>query len=405
MVYRLACCAFLTLYLTLSASAQGTKSPGRGTSTTPPPSTTSRPTMQPNMTTPDTTFGRRAFISGKVVLDDGSRITEPATIQTICRGRRQTVAHTDSRGGFSFEFGDRTSAAMAGISEADVDSGWNPSTAGRSIQRDWRDCELLAELPGFTSQPIDLSSKMNTFETTDIGRLVLHRIGQVEGLTISATSAMAPKDAQKAFEKGRERAGKQKWDEAQQLFEKAVQIYPRYAVAWFELGRIQLQKNEAVPARNSFEQSIAADSKYANPYRGLAELDTLQKQWESLVKVTDQLLALNPVSFPDAWLRNALGHYYMRDFAAAEKSARQGMKVDENHQIPKLEYLLGVILMQKRDYQEAASHIQNYLKQSPALPEAEAQEAQRQLAEITRLSASASNPAGGAPADSENEKK
>jgi len=111
------------------------------------------------------------------------------------------------------------------------------------------------------------------------------------------------------------------------------------------------------------------------------------------------------VSFPDAWLRNALGHYYMRDFAAAEKSARQGMKVDENHQIPKLEYLLGVILMQKRDYQEAASHIQNYLKQSPALPEAEAQEAQRQLAEITRLSASASNPAGGAPADSENEKK
>jgi hypothetical protein len=404
MVYRLACCAFLTLYFTLSASAQGTKSPGRGTST-PPPSTTSRPTMQPNMTVPDATFGRRAFISGKVVLDDGSRITEPATIQTICRGHRQTVAHTDSRGGFSFEFGDRTSAAMAGISEADVDSGWNPSTANRSIQRDWRDCELLAELPGFTSQSIDLSSKMNTFETTDIGRLVLHRIGQVEGLTISATSAMAPKDAQKAFEKGREKAGKQKWDEAQPLFEKAVQIYPRYAVAWFELGRIQLQKNEAVPARNSFEQSIAADSKYANPYRGLAELETQQKQWESLVKVTDQLLALNPVSFPDAWLRNALGHYYMHEFAAAEKSARQGMKVDENHQIPKLEYLLGVILMQKRDYQEAATHIQNYLKQSPALPEAEAQEAQKQLAEITRLSASASNPASGAPAGSENEKK
>ena len=40
---------------------------------------------------------------------------------------------------------------------------------------------------------------MTTFETTDIGRLVLHRMGQVEGLTISATSAMAPKDAQKAL--------------------------------------------------------------------------------------------------------------------------------------------------------------------------------------------------------------
>ena len=120
-------------------------------------------------------------------------------------------------------------------------------------------------------------------------------------------------------------------------------------------------------ARHSFEQSIAADSKYANPYRGLAELDTQQQHWESLVKVTDQLLALNPVSFPDAWLRNALGHYYLHDFGAAEKSARQGMKVDEGHQAPKLEYLLGVILMQRRDYQEATVHIQNYLKSPRSL--------------------------------------
>jgi TolA-binding protein len=406
MNYRLTSYRFLTLIftliLTLSASSisavgQGTKSPGPGRGTTTPnPPTTTRPTMTPNMSAPDTTFGRRAFISGKVVLDDGTHITESATIQTICRGQRQTVAHTDSHGGFSFEFGDRTSAAMAGISEADVDSSWSPGSGGRGNQKDWRDCEILAELPGFTSQHIDLSSKMNTFETTDIGRVVLHRMGQVEGLTISATSAMAPKDAQKAFEKARDKAGKQKFDEAGALFEKAVQIYPKYAAAWFELGRIQLQKNEQEAARHSFEQSLAADSKYTNPYRGLAELDTQQQHWESLVKVTDQLLALNPISFPDAWLRNALGHYYLHDFGPAEKSARQGMKVDEGHQVVKLEYLLGVILMQKRDYQEAAVHIQNYLKQTTA--PAEVEEAQKRLAEITRLTASAGNPPAADPA-------
>jgi TolA-binding protein len=398
MNYRLACCVFLTLTLTLFASAQGTKSPGRGTSTPPPP-TSPQPTMQPSINGRDTTMGQRAFISGKVVLDDGTRISEPAAIQTICRGRRQTVAHTDSRGGFSFEFGDRASAAMAGMSEADVDSSWTPGPSSGGNQRDWRDCELQAVLPGFTSQSIDMSSKMTSFETTDVGRLVLHRIGQVEGLTISATSAMAPKEAQKAFEKGRDKANKQKFDEAQSLFEKAVQIYPRYAVAWFELGRIQLQKNEEVQARNSFEQSIAADSKYANPYRGLAELDTRQKLWEPLVKVTDQLLALNPVSFPDAWLRNALGHYYLHDFGAAEKSARQGMKVDDSHQVPKLEYLLGVILMQKQDYQEAAVHIQNYLKLATEASDVEA--ARKQLAEITRLTASVSDPASSEPASGE----
>jgi tetratricopeptide (TPR) repeat protein len=305
------------------------------------------------------------------------------------------VTHTDSHGNFSFEFGDRASAAAAGVAEADADSSWGPGASNRGNQRDWRDCELVANLAGFTSQPIDLASRMSTFESTDVGRLVLRRMGQVEGLTISATSAMAPKDAQKAFEKGRDKAGKQKWDEAQPLFEKAVEIYPKYAVAWFELGNLQLRKSESEAARHSFEQSILADSKYVNPYRGLAELDTQQKQWQPLVTVTDQLLALNPVNFPDAWLRNALGNYYLHNFAAAEKSARQGMKVDESHQLPKLEYLLGVILMQKREFQEATVHIQNYLR--VATEPSEKEEAQKQLAEIGRLTASVSQPASGDP--------
>ncbi len=383
MNYRLTCCVFLTL--TLAAFAQTTKpSPGRGT----PGPTRSPGPMQPSLNPPDTTTGQRAFISGKVVLDDGTQITESASIQTICRGRKQTVTHTDSHGGFSFELGDRTSLASADFSGADVDS-MGPAM-GRGVQRNWRDCELLAVLPGFSSQPVDLNSRLTTFESADIGRLVLHRMGQVEGLTISATSAMAPKDAQKAYEKGSKKLKQEKWDEAESLLAKAVEIYPKFAVAWFDLGRVQLHKHDDVQARHSFEQSVAADPKYVNPYRGLAELDLQQKQWQALVTVTGQLLALNPVSFPDAWLRNSLGNYYLYNFPEAEKSARQGLKMDDQHQVPKLEYLLGVILLQKREYPEAAAHIQNYLKFATQ-PE-EIEEAQKQLAEITRLSASAANP-------------
>ena len=95
MNYRLTCYTFLTLILTLlvsaiSASAQGGKPrrprPRHDYSRTPP--TNSRPTMTPNMSAPDTPLGQRAFISGKVVLDDGTHITESANIQTICRGQQ-----------------------------------------------------------------------------------------------------------------------------------------------------------------------------------------------------------------------------------------------------------------------------------------------------------------------------
>ena len=387
MKYRLTCCLFLTLLFTSVALAQGGKpSGGRGGTTS---STRSPGVMQPTMNAPDPGLEQRAFLSGTVVLDDGSALTESATIQTFCQGRRQTVAHTDSHGNFSFEFGSRTSP-NADFSGADADS-MGGTVGGRGTRRDWHDCQLLAQLPGFFSQPVDLSSRISNFESADIGRLVLHRMGRVEGLTISATSAMAPRDARKAYEKGRDKANKQKWDEAQPLLAKAVEMYPRYAVAWFDLGRVQMQKSDAVEARHSFEQSISADPKYVNPYRGLAELEMQQQRWQPLVSVTAQLLALDPVSFPDAWLRNALGNYFLHNFAEAEKSARQGMKIDEQGQLPRLEYLLGLILSQEHAYPEAATHIQNYIK--VATQPAEKEDAQKQLNEITRLSAAVNGAA------------
>ena len=104
MNYRLACCTFLTLTLTLFASAQGGKSPNRG-GASPTTSTGSSVNTTPSSTPPGPGASQRAFISGKVVLEDGSKITEPASILTICRGRKQTVTNTDSHGNFSFDFG------------------------------------------------------------------------------------------------------------------------------------------------------------------------------------------------------------------------------------------------------------------------------------------------------------
>ena len=49
-----------------------------------------------------------------------------------------------------------------------------------------------------------------------------------------------------------------------------------------------------------------------------------QKQWQALVTVTGQLLALNPVSFPDAWLRNALGNYYLYNFRRGREERPPG---------------------------------------------------------------------------------
>jgi tetratricopeptide (TPR) repeat protein len=331
-------------------------------------------------------LGGAMFLSGKVVVADGRPLTGQAAIQTICKGQKHTETHTDSHGNFTFQFTNRISGADAGMSDADA----SDNSTHRGTQRDFRECELQAVLVGFISETIQLSSRLTMFESTDIGRVVLRPLSSAEGFTISATSASAPPAAQKAFEKARERERKGKWDEARQSFEKAVQIYPQYAEAWFELGRVQVQTNDLEGGRRSFSQAMAADPKYVSPYRALAELATQQKQWQEVVDVTGKLLAMTTVGFPDAWFRNALANYYLHNFEAADKSTRQGLRLDQDHQIPKLEYLLGLILIQRHQYQEASEHLQQYLHL--ATKSSDVDDARARLAEIARLSTAENGP-------------
>jgi tetratricopeptide repeat protein len=385
---QLFCCALLTLTLAFSPSFALAQGRGGGGKSAPQKT-------QPSIG--DIPLGN-IFLSGKVVSDDGTPLTERAAIQTICAGQKHNETYTDSHGQFSFEFVTRSSARTgntAGI--ADADSSWsNPTsvvttpTSVLGTQRDWNDCELQAVLPGFTSDVVQLST-ISPLGRNDLGRIVLHRSEQIQGTTISATSAAAPSAARKAFEKGCDQEKKSKWDAAQQYFEEAVRIYPSYAVAWYELGRMQAQKKDVAGAGRSFEQALAADPRFASPYQGLAELAFRARQWPQVVSLTEKLLALNPVNFADAWFFNSVANYFLQNLEVAEKSARQGIRTDEQHTIPKLEYVLGMILMEKRSYQEAAVHMQQYLQlvHNPA----DVDEAQKQLAQIARLSTTASVPA------------
>ena len=48
------------------------------------------------------------YLSGKVVADDGAPlVTQNATIERVCGGISKTVAYTDSKGRFNFQWGDR----------------------------------------------------------------------------------------------------------------------------------------------------------------------------------------------------------------------------------------------------------------------------------------------------------
>ncbi len=322
-------------------------------------------------------------------MDDGSPLTDAAMIQSICRGQRHAEAYTDSGGKFSFEFGKQRAAGNGDVQTDSTGSRPAVTPSGLSTDNGYSsDCELRAVLPGFTSDSIPLQ-RYGDEQRIDVGRLVLHRIANVEGVTVSATTAAAPPQARKAYEKARAHEKKGKLDEAEKELGKAVSLYPNFAVAWVELGRLQAHSNRFDSARESFNHAIAADSKLVSPYQQLTLIAFQQKQWEELVNVTERLLQLNPISFPEEWYYNAVGNFFLHRLEPAESSARKSLEADLEHQIPQAEYLLATILMDKRDFSGAAEHFRSYLSKLPNAPNAE--NVRSLLADAERLSKPASD--------------
>jgi tetratricopeptide (TPR) repeat protein len=121
-----------------------------------------------------------------------------------------------------------------------------------------------------------------------------------------------------------------------------------------------------------------------SPYHALTELAAREQKWQEVADTSAALLQLNAIDFPEDWWLNAAGNYNLRNFDAAEKSARRGLELDKQHQLPRLEYLLGLALAQKHDYSSALEHLRNYLRLAPHAADAES--VQKQSDEIERLS-------------------
>ena len=379
------------LLLSVSLAAQGRPSGGGtggggggGRTTTGNPGSIPGSNNPPIMNNPTlSTTPMPLFLSGKVRIDDGSELTDAATIESMCNGDRHFEAYTDRKGNFSFEFGKQRSMGNDDVATTSATDMPGQPRSALQQRRELQQCELIAVLPGFTSQALELSA-VDATESMNVGTIVLHRLAHVEGFTISATTAMAPPKAKKAFEKGRDEEQKKKWDAAEKKFQEAVQIYPKFAAAWLELGRMQLQRKDETAARQSWQQAVAADPQFVTPHQLLAGLAFQQQQWQEVLDQTSLALRLNPLSFAGEWYYSSVANYYLGHYDEAEKSARQGVQTDVEHRIPKLEYLLGIILARKHDFQGATEHMRNYVRLAPKAPDVA--QVNEQIAKIEKLS-------------------
>jgi tetratricopeptide (TPR) repeat protein len=345
-----------------AAAAQrtgGGSTPGRGSS---PPNRT--PTG-PDLSTQPT------FIAGKVMLDGGATLPEPVAIERLCNGSVRREGYTDFKGHFQIQLG--SNFGFQDASENDPRSSstqiLKPSSqSGSRSPVNLTGCEFRAVLAGFQSSTVMLRSTGDSFQT-ELGTIILKRMGDARGSTISLTSMAAPKDAKQAFEKGRKALSEDKVDQAIKELEKATQKYPQFAAAWSLLGDIHQQHDEFDKAGEDYKKALAADPQFVNPLYGLALIAAQEKKWQEVADYSAQVINLNAYAFPPAYFFNAAANYNVGKFDLAELSARK-YKSGADRKHPEVSLLLGSLLARKEDYAGAARQLRDYLALVPDAPNA-----------------------------------
>jgi tetratricopeptide (TPR) repeat protein len=389
-----------------STSSTGTS----GTKTTLPTNTTTTPT---NTTTTPTTGTNPTqlppiYVSGRVMLDDGTPAPLGVVIERVCGGQNHAEGFTDSGGyfGVNIQFGSQ-SGQIAGLGDASESGGYgmhpsgtgastsNPGTTGgisapggNTAASDMRlaNCDLRAKLAGYRSQSVSLVDR-RPMDNPDIGVLLLHRlVGPEGGGTVTASMLSVPKEAQRAFAKGQSAVRKQMVADALKYYARAVELYPPFAMAWCEMGMLQAGHGSDEDARSSFQAAIKADPKYVPAYLQLSLVEMSAHNWQALADVTAGVLKLDSFSYPMEHFFNAIANFNLGNLGAAELEARQTEKLDTRHEFVKASQLLGVILAQRHDYLGAADELRNYLKMAPNSPEAP--QVRAELEQVERLTTS-----------------
>jgi hypothetical protein len=365
------------------ASKGGGSSTGTGAgtgTTTPTPTAPTRPTTptQPQQQQQPEAMPQPIFVSGRVLLEDGTPPTDQVVIERVCNGQAKSEGYADSKGYFGFEIGRKNNGMIHDASEDPGNDPFNRSSGfgtsggsgggqlsmlGGSDTR-LMGCELRARLTGYRSQTVSLSMR-RPLDNPDIGVLLLHRMGSNEGGTISAISAAASKDAKKAYEKGVDAMKKKKLDDAIKSLDKAVELYPKYATAWYELGRVRVAKGDKEGGRTAFDTAMKADPKYIMPYLDMAAIEMQSQKWEQVAELTAAAVKLDPFSYPHAHFYNAVANYNLKNNEAAEKSALEAERLDTRHALPQNFQLLGILLASRQEYKGALDRLRNYMKFAP----------------------------------------
>jgi VWFA-related protein len=171
-----------------------------------------------------------------------------------------------------------------------------------------------------------------------------------------------PLAARTAWNNAQKLTQKKNWAAAERELRTAVKLAPKFTRGWNALGFVCANQNKPADARDAFQHVVELEPKALDALLDVARESIAAKDWDTAEKTAATLIREDTKQrYPEIYLHQATARYYLKDLDGAESSAQTGIRLDRRHEVPRMEYVLGVILESKGDFPGAREHMTQYL--------------------------------------------
>jgi VWFA-related protein len=303
------------------------------------------------------------MLHGKVTMEDGSVPTRTVGIERFCGETTERVSSTNAKGEYIWR--DRvdlrpSQTRMANTLEGGLFGGMTMDALPSSS------CIIRAVLAGYQSNAIQIAG-MNAFSNPALPTLVLSRRGAAPSLDTYSTAV--PRNVAAPWGRAEKEIQRKNWPDAEKQLRDVVKAAPKFAVGWEMLGDVLQMSLKPADAQEAYQQAVTINPKLLPPYLMLARLKMADHDWEGTEKIAEALITADTKhEYPEGLVFQATARFQLKNLDGALTSVEEAIRQDKNHDVPLAEYIYGLVLEAKKEYDSARTHITRFLEMDPKSP-------------------------------------
>ncbi len=214
-----------------------------------------------------------------------------------------------------------------------------------------------------SSQTIDISVKRT-------GESDLPRPKESYAGSVAAVDLNVPDAAKKEFDKASEFMGKENWKKAIERLDKALQIYPKYAAAYNNLGVAYGRSGDRASERQALQQAITLNDRFAAAYVNLAKMDIADRNFPEAETFLGKATSAEPGN-PQTMVLLANVQLLDQHYDEAIANCRKAHSMPQDpHALA--HYIAARAWERENRSSEAISELQTFLKEESSGPRADA---------------------------------